>query len=100
MTKVIHIKDVPPGWKSNPDYVYIGRPGKGLDGPWGNPFVLPPGAARGQTLEQYEQYLNVRLETEPDFVKEVAALKGKFLVCFCAPKPCHGHILAKYADSM
>lgn len=98
MTNVVNIYRLPVGWQRDPQYVYIGRPGKGVPGPWGNPFRLVSGNGRGATLERYRRWLIRRLWDEPDFRAEVAGLSGKTLVCFCKPNTCHGDILAEAAD--
>lgn len=70
--------------------VYIGRPS-----PFGNPFKIGTHGNREKVLLRYAKYL---LE-KPDILKLIPALKGKKLFCWCAPKPCHGDILAKLANS-
>lgn len=72
--------------------IYIGR-----GSIWGNPFPLAKGhtdADRARVIAQYEEYLLSR----PDLLSRVHELRGKRLACFCAPKPCHGDVLKKYAD--
>lgn len=72
------------------DAGYIGRPSK-----WGNPFPLRKGQDRNECLEQFEAYL----ETRPDLVADAKrALKGKDLVCFCAPALCHGDVWLRIAN--
>lgn len=102
MTTVANIRTLAPGWEQNPEYVYIGRAGRGFDGRFGNPFPLGPHEERGSTLERYRAYLWSRINADspeyaPDFTRAVAGLHGRTLVCFCAPKPCHGDILAAAA---
>jgi hypothetical protein len=97
-TTVVNVYHLEDGWQEDPQYVYIGRAGQGEAGPWGNPYRLLPGNARGTTLERYRQWLLNRLYDEPDFREEVAGLHGKTLVCFCKPQTCHGDILADAAD--
>lgn len=90
------------------DYdVYIGRRGHGHDGYFGNPIV--PGKtcpvcgevhSRGNTLKCYREYLEVRLEQDPDFRERVKALRGKVLGCFCKPRPCHGDVLLEFVDKV
>lgn len=80
--------------------VYIGRPGKGHDGYFGNPILLSSLLDREEVLRAYESYLKQRIETDPIFRLRVAALSGKTLVCFCVPYPCHGMVLARYADAL
>jgi len=75
-------------WK--PHDVYIGRPSV-----WGNPFVLQPDEPRGATIARYEAWLL----SQPKLIERAKReLKGKVLACYCAPKPCHGDILARIAN--
>lgn len=65
--------------------VYIGRPSK-----WGNPFVLGKDGDRAEVLIKYRDWL----VTQPQLVEAACReLYGKDLVCFCAPKSCHGDVL-------
>jgi hypothetical protein len=73
-----------------PGAVYIGRPSK-----FGNPFVIGKDGNRAQVIEKYRAYLNSR----PDLVRAaVAELRGKDLLCYCAPAPCHGDVLHVVAN--
>lgn len=100
----INIRYAPVDWQKHPDYIYIGRPGKGQDGYFGNPFPLKKGAPRGSTLNQYMEWAKNRYLTDKEFAERVQKLQGKKLVCFCAPPEgleaslsgaiCHGQILA------
>lgn len=71
------------------DAVYVGRPTK-----WGNPFVIGRHGDRDQVVSQYEQYL---LSNE-DLMNSLHELKGKSLICWCAPQACHADVLIKYAN--
>jgi hypothetical protein len=90
------------------DYVYIGRPGKGLGGPFGNPIkVKEICPVCGETHEKpvdtlacYEKWLKERVEQDDDFRFKVKGLLSKKLVCFCAPKPCHGDILERVSAEL
>ncbi len=83
--------------KKEPFDVYIGRPSK-----WGNPFTHKAGtlaetvvASREEAVRRYEEYLL----SNPDLlVAAKSELRGKVLGCWCAPLPCHGDVLAKYAN--
>jgi hypothetical protein len=97
-TTVIHIKDAPKGWQSDPDYVYVGRPGKGMKGKWGNPWTLRAESDRARAVEDYEAHMRARLANEPGLAEDVRGLRGKTLVCFCKPKACHGDVLEKLAE--
>jgi hypothetical protein len=73
------------------DVVYIGRPSK-----WGNPFVIGRDGTRGQVIEKYENHLL----NDWQLVEALPELQGKRLACYCAPKPCHGDLLAWLADHL
>lgn len=77
--------------------VYIGRAGKGQDGPFGNPFSE---GSRELKISQFKEYFHKRLRTDFEFKKQVKGLKNKVLGCFCAPKPCHGNVIADYLNSL
>ena len=75
---------------------YIGRPS-----PFGNPFVLPPGSGDAERLacvEKYRVWVFQKFKTNPEYRKSIEALRGRRLLCFCAPKYCHGHVLAWLAN--
>ena len=80
--------------------VYIGRPGKGMAGQWGNPFPVHRGASPDASLIQYEQYLRNKVATDPQFREELLKLNGKVLGCFCKPKPCHGDIMIQVINEL
>lgn len=70
--------------------VYIGRPSK-----WGNPFTIGKDGDRADVIEKYRKWLMAR----PNLIEEAKSeLKGMTLGCFCAPKACHGDILAEIAN--
>lgn len=91
---------------AEPYDVYIGRPGRGLDGPFGNPYRRGEVCARcGQlhatgesTLPCFEAYFLERVERDAVFRAQVLALRGQRLGCFCAPRPCHGSVIAKWLE--
>ena len=78
--------------------VYIGRAGKGQSGYFGNPFPLQQYGAK-RCLQLYRDHFYRRLNLDPDFKRNVLALRGKILGCFCAPGPCHGHVIVRYVDA-
>lgn len=86
MVKVLNkYKDIIPE-----DSVYIGRPSK-----WGNPFVIGEDGDRENVIALYRAWVH----RYPDFMEDVKTkLKGKSLVCFCSPKPCHGDVLLEIAN--
>jgi hypothetical protein len=99
-TTVINMKDAPIGWKQDPRFVYIGRRHYAEQLPcskWCNPLQL-------RTREPQEREDNLRQFRENFEIstlrQRVGELKGKALVCYCAPKPCHGDILAAAANAI
>ena len=79
--------------KNPPGSVYIGR---GRGGPWGNPFVIGEHGTREEVIEKYRHWL---LDESPELVLQAQQeLRGKDLVCFCAPQACHGDILLEVAN--
>ena len=68
--------------------VYIGRPSK-----WGNPFAIGRDGTRKQVIARYERWLL----TQPELVASLHELEGKTLGCWCAPRACHGDVLARLA---
>jgi hypothetical protein len=71
--------------------VYVGRPT-----PWGNPFQIGPDGTREQVIQLYRDMLKDR----PDVIaKAKKELRGKDLVCWCAPQPCHADVLMEVANS-
>jgi len=95
VTPVINIVDAPKGWERDPQFVYIGRPGKGHNGYFGNPIRLAKGEPRGATIERFRAYAEARRSRDWEFRSSLADLHGKTLVCFCKPSPCHGDVLAE-----
>lgn len=82
-TRVVHCK-------KEPYDVYIGRPSK-----WGNPFTIGKDGSREEVLEKYVRWFLDR----PDLIEQARKeLKGKTLGCWCAPKTCHGHVIAEVID--
>lgn len=81
-----------------PGGVYIGRAGHGQSGYFGNPFKVGLDGDRDRVLELYKMYFERRLGRDPEFKERIEALKGKTLICFCVPKPCHGQIIAEYLN--
>lgn len=67
--------------------VYIGRPTQ-----YGNPFSK---GSKAQNIADFEVYAKKRLQREPNWLN---ALRGKHLVCWCAPAGCHGDILIEMAN--
>lgn len=74
-------------FKGHPkDAIYVGR-----GSPWGNPWIIGKDGTRDEVCDKFEQITLPRLD--------VSLLRGKDLVCYCAPKRCHAYALLKKANS-
>lgn len=79
--------------------VYIGRAvsrgGWNLpQSKWANPFTIAKEGSVERAIEAYESHLL----KSPELMASLGELRGKVLGCWCKPGPCHGDILAKWAD--
>ena len=72
------------------DAVYVGRPTK-----WGNPYVIGEDGTRAEVVRKY----SILLDDNPE-IKDAARdeLRGKDLVCWCAPHLCHAEVLMEIAN--
>lgn len=91
--------------KSTPDDIYIGR-GSVLGNRWSHKhgtkamFVVD---SREQAIQCYEAWLDDMINRhDPNVCKilneiyrRVIAGRNVYLVCYCAPQPCHGNVIAK-----
>lgn len=75
---------------SNRDDVYVGRPSK-----WGNPFVIGRDGDRCAVIRKYADWLT----RQPELLAALGELRGRRLVCWCAPQACHADVLAEKANS-
>ncbi len=88
-TRVVNIKS---GHKFDQ---YIGRPGHGHDGFFGNPYTE---GTREQNIADYKEYFLKWIRDDLKFKDRVVALKGKKLGCFCHPEPCHGDVIVEWIE--
>ena len=99
MTTVIHVHDMQEG------DVYIGRKSTlsspmRSDSPWRSDFKISAILPRDEAIKAYEYWVLYSVEHRAMWIREhVHELKGKRLACWCAPKPCHGNSLAKWAEN-
>ncbi|MGP8124037.1 MAG: DUF4326 domain-containing protein, partial [Xanthobacteraceae bacterium] len=70
--------------------VYIGRGSK-----WGNPFRIGPDGDRAAVIAKHERWL----ADQHNLLRALDELRGRDLVCFCAPLPCHGDLLRRLANA-
>lgn len=81
--------------------VYVGR--RFTMGGWNlpghrlfNPFKVGALHTRADAINRYREYLLGR----PDLLALIPELRSKTLACWCAPEPCHAHVLASLADEI
>ena len=72
------------------DAVYIGRGSQ-----WGNPFRIGRDGDRAAVIAKYERWL----ADQHHLLRSLDELAGRDLVCFCAPRPCHGDLLLRLANT-
>jgi N6-adenosine-specific RNA methylase IME4/transposase len=90
--RVLNVKDV--GRKTTADRVFVGRPSK-----WGNhKFKLRRNATPEERAEVIAKY-RAKIVTQPALMAALHELRGKDLVCYCAPLPCHGDVLLELANA-
>lgn len=72
------------------DAVYVGRGSK-----WGNPYHIGQDGDREDVIEKFE----LHLLNNKELMEQLPELRGKDLVCWCAPKACHADVLMEYANN-
>ncbi|MDU1497893.1 MULTISPECIES: DUF4326 domain-containing protein [Bradyrhizobium] len=70
--------------------VYIGRGSK-----WGNPFRIGQDSDRAAVIAKHVRWL----ADQHHLLRVLDELRGRDLVCFCAPRACHGDLLARLANA-
>lgn len=65
---------------------------------WHNPFSVKQ-YGREKCLELYETFIRGKLDN-PEFKRQLLALKDKRLGCWCKPEACHGDILVKIINEL
>jgi len=65
---------------------------------WGNPFPMRAESDRPRVIALYRDWLWQQIKTGQISLEDLAALRGKRLACHCAPKACHGDVLAAAAE--
>ncbi len=73
-----------------PGAVYIGRGSK-----WGNPFRIGADGDRAAVIVKHARWL----ADQPQLLRALDALRGRDLICFCAPLVCHGDLLLRLANA-
>ena len=61
---------------------------------WGNPFIIGRDGDRKTVIKKYKEWI-----TQNKLMKDLPKLKGKDLLCWCAPEPCHADVLLVLANT-
>jgi len=71
--------------------IYVGRPGE-----FGNEFEIGKDGTREEVIAKHKEAL-LKDPVRMARVREV--LRGKSVMCWCAPSPCHGRALIEIANA-
>jgi hypothetical protein len=77
--------------------VYVGRAMPRIklrQSKWANPFKPGRDGTRDEAVEKYRNWLLQQSE----LMAAMAELRGKNLVCWCAPDRCHAEVLLELAN--
>lgn len=102
MPRVLNIRNLP-NHRIPESAVYVGRANKalGLDGSkWRNPFKMTavlgtPTERRAYVIEMYRNHIIAEIQNGG---LDISELRGRDLVCWCSPLPCHGDVLLALAN--
>lgn len=84
-------------WKAEGG-VYIGRSFRGQKASrFANPYIIGMDGDRDEVIFEYRQWF-YRQICAPGFRRAVEELRGKMLVCWCAPKKCHGDVIVEHLE--
>jgi hypothetical protein len=93
--KVLNIRD-----GSFPGAVYIGRRDRRSGrqaSKWRNRFIIGKDGSREEVIAKFERWLHDDPEGQR-LLREIGELRGQDLLCWCAPKACHGDVLLRLAN--
>jgi hypothetical protein len=71
------------------DAAIVHRPSK-----WGNPFVIGRDGTREEVIAKFRAWI----VTQAHLMEALGELRGRDLICFCAPQECHGDVLLELAN--
>lgn len=54
---------------------------------------------KADAIESFRWYLELRVQYDADYRKDLLGLRGKRLGCWCKPGPCHADVLSAWVDS-
>jgi hypothetical protein len=103
---LINARDLPSRGRQRqlpPGAVWIDRRSE-----WGNPFrigqvdprpswwLAPIAMDRDAVVAAYRAYMLMKLFADPHWLDPLRSATA--LVCWCAPEPCHGDVIAEYLE--
>ena len=75
--------------------VYIGRKWRHIPASkWGNPFIEGRHGTRAEVIAKYRAWIC----DQPELIAALPELRGRDLVCWCAPEACHGDLLLQLVN--
>lgn len=80
------------GGTSAPGARYIGR-----GSVYGNKFVIGRDGTRDDVCEAHDRDLADEIQRKGPKARDIDALRGLDVICFCAPQRCHGDTLVALA---
>jgi Domain of unknown function (DUF4326) len=98
---VLNIRDCP-GRQVPDGAVYIGRTMSRMrlsGSKWGNPFK-PTKQGDAEAHEVAVTLYRRWLCGQPKLLAALPEFRGRDLVCWCAPQPCHGDVLLELANKL
>lgn len=96
---VVNMREISKAEKEDEEnYLYIGRPSK-----WQNPFPINKKAKdkmaeRERVINEYKKHLWEQIKKGEITREDLLELRGKNLICWCAPLPCHGDVIRNAVD--
>ena len=64
---------------------------------WGNPFKVGTDGTLPEVIQKYRAWLWKRMKDDASVIDRLAAIAGRDVKCWCAPKACHGDIVVAAA---
>jgi hypothetical protein len=104
MIMVINIKAGIPDRKAA-DYIGRKKPGRPAS-PLSNPFKIKSDSERPEALQKYREWLKEQMRMDTPARKEIKRLaviakrSDLLLLCWCAPKPCHGDVVKEFVEKI
>mgnify|MGYP001558586200 FL=1 len=66
--------------------------------PYGNPHRIGRDGTRAEGIAKYRRWFIAHIQRDPEFKAGVLALRGKTLICWCAPLACHADVIVQWLE--